>query len=46
MIGTQQVQKIMICRYNIKGKAIMRLNAEKHLYLTHKLLAFYLLSEN
>jgi hypothetical protein len=22
------------------------LNAEKHLYLTHKLLAFYLLSEN
>jgi hypothetical protein len=29
----------------MKGKAIIRLNAEKHLYLTHKL-AFYLLIEN
>jgi hypothetical protein len=29
--------------YNMKGKAIIRLNAEKHLHLTHKLLAFYLL---
>jgi hypothetical protein len=40
MVGTQQVQEIMICRYNIKGKDIIRLNAEKHLYLTHKLLEF------
>jgi hypothetical protein len=46
MVSTQQVQGIMICMYNIKGKAIIRLNAEKHLHLTHKLLAFYLLSEN
>jgi hypothetical protein len=29
MVGTQQVQEIMICRYNIKGKDIIRLNAEK-----------------
>jgi hypothetical protein len=46
MVSTQQVQGIMICMYNIKGKSIIRLNAEKHLHLTHKLLAFYLLSEN
>jgi hypothetical protein len=46
MVSTQQVQGIMICMYNIKGKAIIRLNVEKHLHLTHKLLAFYLLSEN
>jgi hypothetical protein len=32
--------------YNIKGKAIIRLNAEKHLRLTLKLWASYLLSEN
>jgi hypothetical protein len=25
---------------------MIRLNAEKHLHMTHKLLAFYLLSEN
>jgi hypothetical protein len=26
-------------RYNNKGKAVIRLNAKKHLYLTHQLLA-------
>jgi hypothetical protein len=44
MVSTQQVQKIMICRYNNKGKVVVRLNVEKHLHLTHKLLASYLLS--
>jgi hypothetical protein len=46
LIDTQQVQKIIIYRYNIKDKTIIRLNAKKHLHLTLKLWGSYLLSEN
>jgi hypothetical protein len=34
----------VIYRNNNKGKVVVRLNTEKHLHLTHKLLASYLLS--
>jgi hypothetical protein len=45
MIGTQQVQE----KYDIQGnnnndKVVIRLKVEIHIYLTHNLLASYLLS--
>jgi hypothetical protein len=45
MVGTQQMQeKYDMQGNNNKDKAVIRLKVEMHIYLTHHLLASYLLS--
>jgi hypothetical protein len=44
MVGTQQVWENYDMQAIITDKVVIRLNAEKHLYLTHKIISTYFLS--